>query len=70
MREVTGESPVLLLDDVLSELDESRRKALMELAFDCQCLMTSTNAESFDFGGKKPALFEVKNGNIMRNYYL
>ena len=67
MRGITGESPVLLLDDVLSELDESRRKALMELAFDCQCLMTSTNAESFDFGGKEPTLFEVKDGNIIRN---
>lgn len=66
MREATGESPVLLLDDVLSELDESRRKALMELAFDCQCLMTSTAAESFDFGGKKPTLFEVRNGSIVR----
>ena len=66
MRETTGESPVLLLDDVLSELDESRRKALMELAFDCQCLLTSTGAESFDFGGKEPALFEVKNGNITK----
>lgn len=66
MREAVGESPVLLLDDVLSELDESRRKALMELAFDCQCLMTSTAAESFDFGGKAPALFRVKNGSIIK----
>lgn len=66
MREVTGESPVLLLDDVLSELDESRRKALMELAFDCQCLMTSTSAESFDFGGKTPALFKVEGGAVKR----
>ena len=66
MREVTGESPVLLLDDVLSELDESRRRALMELAFDCQCLLTSTNAESFDLGGKAPALYRVENGNIIK----
>lgn len=66
MRAVTGESPVLLLDDVLSELDGSRRRALMELAFDCQCLMTSTNADGFDLGGRAPALYEVKNGAVIR----
>lgn len=31
-RELRGEYPVLLLDDVLSELDDSRRRAIMELA--------------------------------------
>lgn len=46
LRDVTGESPVLLLDDVLSELDEDRQKALMGSAFDCQCLLTATGVES------------------------
>ncbi len=66
MRQTTGESPVLLLDDVLSELDGSRRRALMELAFDCQCLMTSTQAETYDLEGKKTALYKVEGGMITR----
>lgn len=35
--------PVLLLDDVLSELDPAHQEALMEqIPADCQCLLTST----------------------------
>ena len=66
IRRAAGEAPVLLLDDVLSELDESRRRALMELAFDCQCLMTATSAESFDLGGRSPTLYEVKGGAVTK----
>lgn len=65
MREVVGESPVLLLDDVLSELDDDRQRALMESAFDCQCLMTATGMESAA-ARKCAAVFEVKNGKITR----
>ena len=66
LKDVTGESPVLLLDDVLSELDEGRQKALMESAFDCQCLLTATGVESA-VSEKSAALFEVKNGSIKRS---
>ena len=38
-----GEKPVLLLDDVLSELDPSRRKKLMELSSGLQTLITCTD---------------------------
>ncbi len=48
MREVTGETPVLLLDDVLSELDRRRRALLLSaLATDQQVLITATDLESF-----------------------
>jgi DNA replication and repair protein RecF len=43
IRDDTGEPPVLLLDDVLSELDEARRAALAEVV--CrheQVLLTTT----------------------------
>ena len=66
MREVVGESPVLLLDDVLSELDDDRQRALMESAFDCQCLMTATGVESAA-ARQGAAVFEVKNGELIRN---
>ena len=65
LRDVTGESPVLLLDDVLSELDDDRQRALMESAFDCQCLLTATGVESA-VTRKGAAVFEVKDGNITR----
>lgn len=38
-------SPLLLLDDVFSELDGTRRKALSELAKDHQTLITTTDAD-------------------------
>lgn len=38
----SGEKPVLLLDDVLSELDESRRTALLEATKGTQTLITCT----------------------------
>ncbi|MBQ7060737.1 MAG: DNA replication/repair protein RecF [Clostridia bacterium] len=63
LKDVTGESPVLLLDDVLSELDESRQRSLMESAFDCQCLLTATGVEDA-VNGRNAELFEVKGGRI------
>ena len=62
MREIKGEAPVLLLDDVLSELDADRQCALLSSAFDCQCFLTTTQLEGlknipdmtvFDCGGGK-----------------
>lgn len=44
MRAATGEEPVLLLDDVFSELDASRREYLLRLALDHeQALVTATD---------------------------
>ncbi|MBO4385359.1 MAG: DNA replication/repair protein RecF [Clostridia bacterium] len=63
IREVVGESPVLLLDDVLSELDDSRQRALMESAVDCQCLLTATGVESA-VTGRSASLFEVAGGEV------
>lgn len=63
LKDVTGESPVLLLDDVLSELDDGRQKALMESAFDCQCLLTATGVESA-VTRKGAKLFRVADGRI------
>lgn len=47
--EVSGQSPLLLLDDVMSELDEERRGALMGLVADeVQTVVTTTNLGYFD----------------------
>lgn len=41
-----GESPVLILDDALSELDRSRRAALLEFLKGVQTLITCTDSDS------------------------
>jgi len=65
--EATGEMPILLLDDVLSELDASHRELLLEAVAttDRQLLVTSTEADPLDH----PALADlplvyVKDGAI------
>jgi len=45
LRQDTGEAPVLLLDDVMSELDESRRVRLLENINDAQVFVTCTDAQ-------------------------
>ena len=40
------EKPVLLLDDVFSELDTSRQEFLLDAAADCQTMITATGAEN------------------------
>jgi len=68
MQDLTGESPLLLLDDVMSELDARRRQALVEaLANVEQALVTTT-----DWGDFSPELLararrlQVEQGVITR----
>ena len=50
LHERTGERPVLLLDDVLSELDEHRRASVLEAIEADQLLITSADADRFPPG--------------------
>ena len=46
--EISGRKPVLLLDDVLSELDRTRQQKLIGLVDQsCQCIITATEYPSF-----------------------
>lgn len=45
MREEMGESPVLMLDDVMSELDPSRRRQLIARLDGIQTIVTCTDAD-------------------------
>lgn len=48
MRAETGEDPILLLDDVMSELDAARRAALAQTVIDApQAIITATDLEDF-----------------------
>lgn len=49
IRDVTGEDPILLFDDVMSELDERRRAYLAEYFMEStQAVISTTNLEYFD----------------------
>ena len=43
LEEETGDRPVVLLDDIFSELDETRQKHLVQNFKDYQMIVTSTN---------------------------
>ncbi|MGN0822187.1 MAG: DNA replication/repair protein RecF, partial [Candidatus Gallimonas sp.] len=49
-RRLSGEPPVLILDDVMSELDLPRRKKLLSRAEGLQCILTCTHAERVLYG--------------------
>lgn len=43
IREITNKNPILLLDDVFSELDVNRQKHLLKAIFPCQTVITATD---------------------------
>ena len=49
-KDVSGEYPVLILDDVMSELDLPRRKKLVSYTKDLQTILTCTHAERVLYG--------------------
>lgn len=48
IKDLTGQDPVLLLDDVFSELDPERRKRLFKAISPCQVIITSTDLNEED----------------------
>ena len=62
----TGDTPVLLLDDVLSELDSSRQNDLMKSIHDIQTMITCTGLDDFvSHQFEINRVFHVVNGNII-----
>ena len=67
MREETGEFPLLLLDDVLSELDTDRQKKLLGAVKGFQTIITCTHLPSeIKSVLGDCALFSVENGRVTR----
>ena len=60
-----GEAPVLLLDDVMSELDPSRRAFLLENMGGVQAFMTCTAPEDLA-DARAQQVYTVEGGNITR----
>jgi DNA replication and repair protein RecF len=66
IKEKTGFYPVLLLDDVMSELDISRRKFLTNSINTRQTFITSTEKKNYSSFKDKTSFFHVLNGEIQK----
>ena len=65
VRKKTGDDPVLLLDDVLSELDRNRQNELLNNISDIQTIITCTGLEEFVSGRiKLDKIYKVDSGSI------
>ncbi len=65
VKKVTNDTPILLLDDVLSELDSSRQNYLLNSIGDIQTIITCTGLDEFvnhRFSINK--VFKVSNGTV------
>ncbi len=66
LRKRSGETPVLLLDDILSELDERRRAAVLHTLIDAeQALITTAELDRFSPAFlERAAVFRVAEGQV------
>lgn len=64
---IRGEGPIVLLDDILSEMDASRRRRVLANTTQYQqVLITTTDLEPVQgFFGQKAAYFQVKGGCVL-----
>ncbi|WP_297435431.1 DNA replication/repair protein RecF [uncultured Clostridium sp.] len=63
IKELTGEYPVLLLDDVLSELDFKRKSYILKSIQEIQSIITCTGIEDLtSYLDNKSRVFKVKDG--------
>ena len=67
LREHSGSAPVVMLDDVLSELDSVRSKMLFDLLenLDVQTFITMTEMEMWLSPHKDCHIVRVRNGEII-----
>ena len=63
IREMTGEYPVYLFDDVLSELDQRRREYVLSALGDRQIIITSCESEEYERYGAN--IIEVSGGKYV-----
>lgn len=63
MGEITGEAPVVLLDDVMSELDEGRQKFILNFLDNWQVFITCCDPSQL-LRSETGKVFEVKQGKI------
>ena len=67
VKQIVGERPVLLLDDVLSELDCNRQRYLLDSIKDIQTIITCTGLEEFiQERIKINQVYKVTNGTVRK----
>lgn len=65
MKSITGRTPVLLLDDVMSELDKKRQKALLEQVEGIQTFITCVDKDTFfSYNNSMLMSFNISDGQI------
>ena len=64
-KELSGEYPILILDDVMSELDLPRRKKLLKRIDGMQTILTCTHAERVLYGADCHKI-RIENGKIKK----
>ena len=62
-KDLSGENPILVLDDVMSELDLPRRKKLLKCVSGIQTVLTCTHAERVLYGAECNKI-RIENGQI------
>ena len=68
IKKKTGENPILLLDDVLSELDSNRQNMLLESIKNIQTIITCTGLDDFiNDSFKIDKIFVVEKGKVIDN---
>lgn len=66
-KKISGEYPVFLFDDVLSELDEGRRAFLLSHLSGRQIVITACEADIFPLGESPDRIIEICEGEIISN---
>lgn len=64
-KKISGEYPVLILDDVMSELDLPRRKKLVGRTHGLQTVLTCTHAERV-LCGREVNKIKIEGGAVKR----
>ena len=68
MESITNESPILLLDDVMSELDNTRQLKLLEtISHNIQTFITTTSLEHLQHLPENLNIFKVQDGKVSVN---
>ncbi len=62
---ISGRKPVLLLDDVLSELDEDRRRAFVSNIGDVQAFISCTDMDSVHIKDRNIRFFNINSGHVV-----
>lgn len=64
LKKITGENPIILLDDVMSELDEKRQDYILNHVKNMQVFITCCDVTN-TIRLKKGNIFKIKNGEII-----